>query len=409
MFRFTKQLAGVPRKLLTLLATSITGVLGCNLNPFPCPPGGTPAMSALSKAQRTAKLQAIAEELQTQLGFPGISIAIADVSSDVIVAAAGVRRIDADAATTPADRYHIGSVTKAVTATLIGVLVEEGTLDWNATLPALLPQLAETMHPDFQNVTLAQLLEFHAGLQPFTSGAEFDAVPELSGSPTEQRDMFAAWLLAQEPVASIGEYTYSNASIAITGLIAETATGKSWTELLAQKLLDPLGVAADSGWPASGDPNQPWGHFAENGGWTPSDPNGEYQFQPALQPAGDLNMTMADLALLFREHLLLLACREATIGVSRERVIELHTPPAKPAEETALGSWSLVDTGEQRGSVSTGSAGTFICVVVVEHGGEFVMTLAVNGAGANVEEIDRLSEALTLTAFTRAKQEGVIP
>jgi hypothetical protein len=49
-------------------------------------------------------------------------------------AAAGARAVGSDAAVTVDDQWHIGSLTKAMTATLAAVLVERGTLDWSLTV-----------------------------------------------------------------------------------------------------------------------------------------------------------------------------------------------------------------------------------------------------------------------------------
>ena len=57
------------------------------------------------------------------------------------------------------DQVHIGSCTKAMTATLIGMLVESGLLTWSTTIRDVFPELASRLHPDFQKVTLSQLLD----------------------------------------------------------------------------------------------------------------------------------------------------------------------------------------------------------------------------------------------------------
>jgi CubicO group peptidase (beta-lactamase class C family) len=56
------------------------------------------------------------------------------------------------------DRFHLGSDTKAMTAMLCGILVDEGKLKWSQTLGETFPELKKSMHPQYQAVTLEQLL-----------------------------------------------------------------------------------------------------------------------------------------------------------------------------------------------------------------------------------------------------------
>ncbi len=45
--------------------------------------------------------------------------------------------------------FHLGSCTKAMTATLAAILIEEGIFGWDSKLVDLMPEI--TLHPDFQN------------------------------------------------------------------------------------------------------------------------------------------------------------------------------------------------------------------------------------------------------------------
>ena len=60
--------------------------------------------------------------------------------------------------------WHIGSIAKSFTATLIVQLAAAGQLDLDAPLPELLPGEAAGMHPDWSAVTLRGLLSHTAGM-----------------------------------------------------------------------------------------------------------------------------------------------------------------------------------------------------------------------------------------------------
>ena len=61
-------------------------------------------------------------------------------------------------------RCTSGSCTKAMTATMIGSLVEEGKLSWKSTFRTIFPESADQFHPQFQEATLSHLLTHRAGL-----------------------------------------------------------------------------------------------------------------------------------------------------------------------------------------------------------------------------------------------------
>src|SRR5687768_3956101 len=88
---------------------------------------------------------------------PGMAAVV--IKGDVIIAqgAAGLRRIGSPEKITIKDKFHIGSDTKAITATLCAILVEKKTLAWNNTI-ADIPGLKNAVHPGFASATLEQML-----------------------------------------------------------------------------------------------------------------------------------------------------------------------------------------------------------------------------------------------------------
>ena len=68
--------------------------------------------------------------------------------------ALGVRALGHPETVTIDDRWHIGSDTKAFTATLIARLVEQGVMRFDDTLAASFPAFAEAMDPAYRNVTM---------------------------------------------------------------------------------------------------------------------------------------------------------------------------------------------------------------------------------------------------------------
>src|SRR3954466_14976518 len=85
-------------------------------------------------------------------------------ASIIAQGAAGVRKGGTAERITLDDRFHLGSCTKAMTATLVAMLVEEGRLNCTTTLGELFADTMTPMHPAWEKVTLQQVLAHRAGL-----------------------------------------------------------------------------------------------------------------------------------------------------------------------------------------------------------------------------------------------------
>src|SRR5258705_10422389 len=95
--------------------------------------------------------------LQSILGRGGqrFGIVAAALRGERIIAqgVAGVRKRGAAERITLDDQFHLGSCTKAMTATLVAMLVEEGKLNWITTLGELFADTVKPMHPAWAKVT----------------------------------------------------------------------------------------------------------------------------------------------------------------------------------------------------------------------------------------------------------------
>ena len=88
----------------------------------------------------------VAQYLTGQVGDgwpPGLLAAVIDEKGVLAIGAAGVRKKDSPEEITVNDLVHIGSNTKAMTATMLAVLVENGIFphDWETTIADVFPEL----------------------------------------------------------------------------------------------------------------------------------------------------------------------------------------------------------------------------------------------------------------------------
>ncbi|MBN2271174.1 MAG: beta-lactamase family protein [Sedimentisphaerales bacterium] len=259
---------------------------------------------------RSPTLAPFLEPIREKYDLPALAAAVIVDGKTAAWDATGFRRYGTDVRVTAEDKFHIGSCTKAMTATLVAMLVDRGKLSWDTTLAQALPELAEDMHPDYRDVTLRHLLAHRAGLAPsdrsWPKEKSFMDMHNLPGTATDQRLAYAKMMLAQEPEAKPGEkYIYSNAGYSILGLIAERAMNKPWETLMKEMLFEPLhmGSAGSGAMGTPGSIRQPWQHRMENGKVQPIEPGPLSDNPLVLAPAGTVHCSMRHWAAFVAAHL----------------------------------------------------------------------------------------------------------
>src|SRR3954470_20031781 len=95
---------------------------------------------------------------------PGMVALVLEGERVVAEGAAGVRKAGSPEAVILGDRFHLGSETKAMTATLAATLIEEGRLKWTTTLGEVFEEAVLGFNPAWRQSTLERLLTHRAGM-----------------------------------------------------------------------------------------------------------------------------------------------------------------------------------------------------------------------------------------------------
>jgi CubicO group peptidase (beta-lactamase class C family) len=263
---------------------------------------GWPLTGAHAANRARVSLDAMLQPYLTRYGLPALAAAVAKDGKIVAAGAVGLRRAGGNERVTIDDRFHIGSDTKAMTALLAAMLVESGKLRWNTTVAEAFPELAGSMNADVKGVTLEQLLWHTSGI-PSDNDAHTKLLQESFAQQKKNLDELRYWLVKQlvvEPLQSnAGEkFAYANMGYILAGAILERAGGKSWEELVATRIFDPLGLKSAGFGPQSslGRIDAPLGHIPLPEGPKPmlAGPNGD---NPEIMgPAGTVHLSILDLA-----------------------------------------------------------------------------------------------------------------
>lgn len=149
-------------------------------------------------AEAPESLIATLEPLRKQGDLPALAAVVWKNGKVVGSGATGFRKYGDPVRVTLKDQFHLGSCTKAMTATLCGILQEEGKVDWSTTLAAAFPDLAYKMHPSFRSVTLDHLLSHRSGFSEETAGKNMSlqVLHNLPGSTRKQRETYLVQILS---------------------------------------------------------------------------------------------------------------------------------------------------------------------------------------------------------------------
>lgn len=190
-------------------------------------------------AGATNSLDGLAEWIEAERErweIPGLAVAV--VQGDELVLAEGFghlgmdgqRPVDADT------QFGIASLSKAMTATALGILVDEGKLDWDDRVVDHLPGFALSDPWVTDQVTIRDLLSHRVGV-----GRLFGN--RLTFMPAASRDEVMAVLRHHEFEQPFRQgYVYSNAMYTVAGAVLEAVSGESWSDFVEQRLFAPLGM-----------------------------------------------------------------------------------------------------------------------------------------------------------------------
>ncbi|MCB1217081.1 beta-lactamase family protein [bacterium] len=317
-----------------------------------------------------------------------IGTLVLDAGNESIEVHGPLNREDAAPAAAADSFFHIGSNTKAMTATMLAMLVEEGLLDWDSTVAEVWPEQAADFDEQMRDVTLQDLLTHRSGMQAFTDGAEWKAVPARRGDARQRRREFSHWLLGQPPKLRRGKYLYSNADYGVASAMAEERSGQSWEQLMQERLFGPLGMDVQFGWPLDRDSAQPTGYYSGKGQLRAYGRAQGYVLPVEIAAAADLSMPLGEYAKFLRLHLDGLSGSPRLL--SAESFAHLH----EPAGHYACG-WIVLDrdietpqgSSTERISTHNGSTRTFYIHALINQTRGIAGAAVVNCGGDAAREL----------------------
>ncbi len=172
-----------------------------------------------------------------QFDVPGMGIAIVKDGQVVLAKGYGVKRLGSSDKVDADTRFGIASNTKAFTALALGMLVEEGKLEWDAPVVNYLPQFMMWDSWVTRQITVRDILVHNSGLG--LGAGDLLWWPPTTYTPQEimQRLRYI------EPATSFrSAYAYDNVLYLVAGQLIQAVSGQSWSDFVTNRIIRPVGM-----------------------------------------------------------------------------------------------------------------------------------------------------------------------
>jgi CubicO group peptidase (beta-lactamase class C family) len=248
----------------------------------------TPAKTAAT-AVPGADLDAYVARVMKTFDVPGISLAIVKDGRVVVAKGYGVRKLGESAPVDEKTLFGIASNTKVFTATALGLLVEEGKIEWDAPVITYLPWFQMYDPYVTRELTVRDLLVHRSGLGLGAGDLIWWPPSTYTRKEVAQRLRFI------KPATSFrSAYAYDNVLYLVAGEVIEAISGQSWEDFITERILKKVGMTGSR--PrhsdATGGGNIASPHASIDGKVSPVKPFDSDN----TNPAGGINSSAEDMA-----------------------------------------------------------------------------------------------------------------
>lgn len=196
-----------------------------------CAPAGA------QTSQETAEIDAIVTRAVETFAPVGLSVSVVRGGELVYAQGFGVKHVERGGAVGPDTLFQMASTTKAITAAALGILVDEGLIEWDGRVIDYIPEFRMSDPWVTREFTVRDLLTHRSGL-PLGAG---DLLHWPDGNGTVE-DILAA-LAHIEPASSFrSEWAYDNILYVVAGEIVTRVTGEPWEDFVETRIFDAIGA-----------------------------------------------------------------------------------------------------------------------------------------------------------------------
>lgn len=254
----------------------------------------TPGHAADAPAHAFDGWDSFVEQAMKDWKVPGLAMAVVRDGKVIQMKGYGFRDLEKKLPVTPRTLFAIGSITKSFTVTGLGMLVDEGKLQWDEPIRTYLPDFRLNDPVATEQTTAMDLVTHRSGL-PSHDGVWY-------GSSRSRAELFARLrhLESNRPFRSV--WQYNNLMFMAAGHLAERVAGRSWEDFTRDRILAPLAMKRTN---FSVEDSQHDDDFArpyrETEGQVRAVPF--YRFLTGVGPAGSINSCVEEMVPYLQFHM----------------------------------------------------------------------------------------------------------
>lgn len=241
---------------------------------------------------RLAAVEKTVEEKRREYHIPGAALVIVKDDRVIYIKGLGVKDFERGAPVTPDTLFPIGSSTKAFTGMAAVMSADDGKLSLDDSPKRFLPYFKLRDPEADARITLRDLLSHRSGL-------DRTDLSMVSGVFNREELIRVAGMA--KPTAKLGEkFLYQNVMFAAAGEVVAKAQGKTWDDLIAERIFKPLGMSSSNTTVAATLKSKDYAL-----GYTYNTATGETRHVPMREiapaaPAGAINSSARDMAAWLR-------------------------------------------------------------------------------------------------------------
>ena len=170
--------------------------------------------------------------MMTEWKIPATSLTIVKDGKPYYSSAYGLKNTVKNLPATINTLFPIASCTKSFTAVALGILADEGKLDWNKPIKEYMPDFQLFDEVATNTVTARDILSHRTGLP------RHDFVWLFNDNDRES--IFKNMKYLKPSKTLYAQYQYNNLMYNVAGVLVERLSGKTWENFIREKILIPL-------------------------------------------------------------------------------------------------------------------------------------------------------------------------
>lgn len=172
--------------------------------------------------------------------IPGMAVGIVKNGEVIYAKGFGEKRLGSGEKVDANTIFSIASVSKNITAAALGILVDEGKIDWDDKIVRHIPWFQLKDPWVTQEITIRDALTHQVGLGRILG----NRLQFMTNSSRDSVLYHMRYMELEKPFRA--DFVYNNVMYSLAGQVIEYADGRTWDAFLKERLFDPLDMSSST-------------------------------------------------------------------------------------------------------------------------------------------------------------------